>query len=253
MLRFLNVSLMTCYKLLMTFANVGTALIAYYSLKNITKSEKIGIVMSFLYTLSAYRLICMYMRVAVGESLAMMFLPLIVWGVYECLWGQRRWIVLTLGMTGVLGSHVLSVEMCALFMILELLWWLCSKKKNQVGKRLLAGILAVISTILLNLAFLIPFFYFSTQDLSCFRMTNAIANSVVYFSQMFSLFLSTNGYSVPWGITRNDMSLTVGTALLVGLFVYFSGGIRKNGKDEILQRLMSWSIMIRKDNHLFQR
>lgn len=236
LLRFLNVSLITCYKLLMTFINVGTALIAYYSVKNITKSAKIGIVMSFLYTLSAYRLICMYMRVAVGESLAMMFLPLVAWGVYECLWGERRWIVLTLGMTGILGSHVLSVEMCAVFMTLELLWWLCSRKKDQFGKRILAGVKAVLSTILLNLSFLIPFVYFSSQDLACFRIRNNIANTGVYFSQMFSLFLSTNGVSVPRGTTRNEMSLTVGTALLVGLFVYFFwAGQKKVKQDEMLQ------------------
>lgn len=237
-LRFLNVSLITCHKFVLTFVNVGTALIAYYAMKNITKSEKIGIAMSFLYTFSAYRLICMYMRIALGESLAMMFLPLVLWGVYECLWGQRRWIILTLGMTGVLGSHVLSVEICATFMILELLWWLLDKKKNQIGKRILAGIKATAATILLNCSFLVPFAYFSTQDLECFHMSNAIANSVVYFSQMFSLLLDTNGYSAPRGSTRGDMSLTVGTALLVGLLVFFFWADRKKDeKAEGLQRL----------------
>lgn len=236
-LRFFGVSLKTCYKVLLVLCNVGTALIAYFAAKNITKSEKIGIVMSFLYTFSAYRLICMYMRVAVGEVLAMTFLPLVVWGVYECLWGKRRWIILTLGMTGVLGTHVLSVELCAMFMLIELLWWLCSRKKDQVGRRFLSGIKAVAVTVLLNLSFLIPFAYFSTQELSCFNMSNSIANSVVYFSQMFSLLLSTEGYSVPRGTTMNDMSLTVGTALLIGLFVFlFWAGRKKSEEEGALQR-----------------
>ena len=236
-LRFLGVSIKTCYRVLMVLCNVGTALIAYYAGKNITRSEKIGIAMSFFYTFSAYRLICIYMRVAVGEVLAMTFLPLVVWGVYECLWGQRRWIILTLGMTGVLGSHILSTEICSLFMLMELLWWLCSRKKDQVGKRILSGIKAVAATVLLNLSLLIPFAYFSTQDLQCFNMDNSIANSVVYFSQMFSLILDTNGYSAPRGTTRNDMSLTVGTALLVGLFVFmYWNGRRKNEEEEPLKQ-----------------
>lgn len=220
-LRFLNVSIITCYKLLITLINVGTALIAYYAVKNITKSDKIGILMSFLYTFAAYRLIGLYMRCAIGEVMAMAFLPLVVWGVYECLWGGRRWIVLTLGITGVLESHILSVEMCALFMILELLWWLVSRKKNNVKKRIIAGVKAVVAAVLLNLSFLVPFLYFSTQDLTCFGMSNSAANSVVYFSQMFSLFLSTRGISISRGTTVNEMSLTVGTVLLVGLFVFF--------------------------------
>ena len=235
-LRFFGVSLKTCHKLLLVSANVGTALIAYYSVKNITKSEKIGIVMSFLYTLSAYRLTCMYMRVAVGELLALTFLPLVVWGVYECLWGQRRWIILTLGMTGVLGCHILSAELCAAFMILELVWWLCSRKKDQVKERFLSGIKAVVTTVFLNFSLLIPLAYFSTQDLYCFNMGNSIANSVVYFSQMFSLILYSDGYSVPRGTTMHDMPLTVGTALLIGLFVFwFWVGKERNKGERTLQ------------------
>lgn len=240
LLRFLNVSLMTCYKLLLTAVNVGTALIAYYAVKNITKSDKIGMAMSLLYTLSAYRLVCIYVRAALGEALAMAFLPLVIWGVYECLWGQKRWKILTLGMTGVLGSHILSVEMCVLFMGLELIWWLCSKRKNDMGKRILAGVKAGVTTALLNLSFLVPFLYFSSQDLKCYGMANSIANSVVYFSQMFSLTLSTAGISMPRGETRGDMSLSVGPALLLGLIAFFwwSGKKDKNDKnDDSLKRI----------------
>lgn len=221
LLRFLHVSVITCYKLLLTVTNVGTALIAYYAVKNITRSEKIGLMMSFLYTLSAYRLMGIYMRCAIGEILAMTFIPLVIWGVYECLWGRRRWIILTLGITGILQSHILSVEICALFMLLELFWWLISRKKKCVGKRILAGLKSVFAAVLLNLAFLVPFLYFSTHDLYCFNMSNSTANTVVYFSQMFSLFLDTSGISVPRGTTVNEMSLTVGTALLVGMFAFF--------------------------------
>lgn len=42
----------------------------------------------FLYIFSAYRLICMYVGVSLGEALALTFLPLVIWGAYECLWGE---------------------------------------------------------------------------------------------------------------------------------------------------------------------
>lgn len=221
LLRFLNVSIMTCYKFLLTSINVGTALAAYYAVKNITRSDKIGIWMSFLYTLSAYRLVDMYTRCAIGEVLAMTFFPLVIWGVYECLWGERRWIILTLGITGVLESHLLSSQMCVLFMILELLWWLLSRKKDDIGKRIMAGVKAALTAALLNLSFLAPFLYFSRHDLNCFRMTNIAANSGVYFSQMFSLFLRNEGVSRTRGTTVGEMALSVGTALLVGMFAFF--------------------------------
>lgn len=237
LLRFLNVSVMTCYKFLLTSINVGTALAAYYAVKNITRSGKIGIWMSFFYTLGAYRLVDMYTRCAIGEVLAMTFFPLVIWGVYECLWGERRWIILTLGITGVLESHLLSVQMCALFMLLELLWWLLSRKKDHIGKRIMAGVKAALTAALLNLSFLVPFLYFSRHNLACFGMTNGAANSGVYFSQMFSLFLSNDGISVTRGTTVGEMALSVGTALLVGMFAFFlwagSGKEKEKGTESV--------------------
>lgn len=222
MLRFLDVSLSTCYKFFLAALNIGTALTTYYAVKNMTGSKKMGILASFLYTFSAYRLVAMYVRASVGELSAMAFLPLVAWGVYECLWGrQKRWPILVLGMTGVLESHVLSTEMCALFLLLELFWWLCSRRKSDVKSRIMAGARAVAVTLLLNLTFLVPFLYFSTQNLQCFGQSSILSNHVVYFSQMFSLFLKTGGSSLPRGTTVNEMPLTVGTALLTGLIVFF--------------------------------
>lgn len=236
MLRFLNVSIITCSKVFISMLNIGTALIAYYAAKNITGSDKIGILTSFLYTCSAYRLVCMYLRAALGEGSAITFLPLILWGIYECLWGQNRWLILVLGMTGVIQSHVLSTEMCVLFILLELLWWLCSRRKTNIQKRVMTGVKAIVITILLNLSFIIPFLYFSTQELQCFNMNNISANSVVYFSQMFSLFLNVGGSSLPKGTTHHEMPLTVGTALLVGFIIFFiwSGKLSKDASDKKL-------------------
>lgn len=238
MLRFLNVSLFTCYKFLITMYNVGTALITYCAVKSITDSKKIGVLASFLYTFSAYRLVCVYLRAAIGEVSALTFFPLIIWGLYECLWGEeKRWYILVLGMTGVLESHVLSTEICAVFMLLELFWWLCSRKKTDVKKRIIAGVKAIVITALLNLSFLIPFLYFSTQKLRCFEQYNIFANHVVYFSQMFSLFLSASGGSASKGTTVNEMPMTVGTALLIGLIIFFiwNGSRSKDTSNQKLQ------------------
>ncbi len=237
MLRFLDVSLITCWKLLLASVNIGTALVSYYALKNISGSKAAGILMSFLYTFSAYRLVCMYVRVSLGEALSMLFLPLLLWGVYECLWGQRRWIILTLGMTGVLGSHIISVEICAVFVIMELILWACSRRKDNVKKRVLSGAKALVTAVLLNLSFLIPFLYYYKEDLICFHQGGNIANTGVYFSQMFSMFISTDGVSLPRGDTRHEMALTVGAALLLGGIIFVIWAAQAAREDEKAQRI----------------
>lgn len=219
-LRFLGVSLMNCYKLLLVAINVGTAFAAYYAAKNICKSHRAGLFMSVLYTFALYRLTNLYTRAALGEVLAMTFLPLVIWGTYEVLWGRHRWIVLVLGMTGVLQSHVLSVEMSALFMLLELVLWLVSRKKKQFVRRIWDGVKAVAVTVLLNAGFWVPFLRYCTEDLQCFMLPPQTGDTVAYFSQMFALFPGVLGKNIAAGSTQGEMPLTVGGVLLLGLVIF---------------------------------
>ncbi|MBR0357930.1 MAG: hypothetical protein IIX37_01165, partial [Selenomonadaceae bacterium] len=118
-LRLVNISLMTCYRILIVGINIISAFTAYYSAKRIFKSSKLAFWTSLLYVFSIYRLANVYLRAAIGESLAMAFLPLVIWGMYEVLWGdEKKWYILALGVGSVLQSHVLSSEMCAVFLVL---------------------------------------------------------------------------------------------------------------------------------------
>lgn len=221
LLRFFRVSLMMCYKLLVLGLNVGCALLAYYAVKNICKSEKTGIIASFLYTFSAYRLINVYQRGALGESLAMTFLPLIMWGIYEVLWGDhRKWYLLALGVSAVLQSHVLSVEMCMFFLVAAVLGRCLQKERRQLGMRIFAGIKAAVLTIFLNMSFLIPFLFFCGEDLQCFHMPNELSESLLYFNQMFFSFPHADGTNKGLGTLSGEMPLTVGGVLLLGMILF---------------------------------
>ena len=231
-LRFLKVSLMLCYKIMIVSINIGTALTAYYSVRKLCGSHKMGMWACILYTFSSYRLNNLYIRCALGEVLAMVFFPLLLWGVCEILWrDEKKWYVLALGMTCVIQSHVLSTEICVLFMAVELIIWLfCGSRKGAV-KRILGGMKAVLITILLNAGFLIPFVYFSMQDLQSFHMANYIAELPAYFTQMFAVFMPVEGTSVPVGSTQNEMALSVGFVLLFGAVLFCVNQIRDKESD----------------------
>ncbi len=220
-LRFFRVSLLMCYKLLVTGLNVGCALLAYYAVKNICKSEKTGMIASFLYTFSTYRLIDVYQRGALGESLAMTFLPLILWGIYEILWGdRRRWYLLALGVTAVLQSHVLSVEMSVFFLGAAVVCRCLQRERRQLGVRIFAGIKAAVFTVFLNASFLIPFLFFCREDLQCFHMPNELSESLLYFNQMFFSFPHADGSNQGPGTLAGEMPLTVGGVLFLGMILF---------------------------------
>lgn len=230
-MRFLRVSLMLCFKTLFVAINIATALISYYSFEKLFNSRKMAMWGCILYTFSAYRLINVYLRCAVGEALAMVFLPLLLWGTYEVLWRDRKkWYVLMLGMTCMLQSHVLSTEICALFMVVELFIWLIWSSKKEVMGRICQGLKAILLTILLNAGFLVPFVFFSTQDLQCFHIANTIRKYPAYFSQMFSLFMPAVGESILPGSTKDEMPLSVGFILLAGAILFC---VNQAGKREV--------------------
>lgn len=235
LLRFLGVSLVLCYKILLVAVNAGTALIMFYAVKNISGSVKTAYMAAFLYTFSLYRLINIYFRAALGEGIAMVFLPLVLWGIYEILWGNhKKWYLLMLGMTGVLQSHVLSVEMCVLFLLAETVYWGFSTRFRHAGGRILAGLKAAAGTCLLNAFFIVPFLYFCRQPLQVFHMSNNVGNMLLYFSQVFAVFPNARRMeSGGPGTVKGEMPVTIGGVLLIGVALFMVMTAKRRQKETV--------------------
>ena len=94
--------LRTCYQVYLFAVTLATCLIAYFSFAKITASRRLGLLGALLYTLSAYRLTCVYTRAAVGEFTAMAFFPLVLLGLYGIYTSDRPrfgdWLPMALGM-----------------------------------------------------------------------------------------------------------------------------------------------------------
>lgn len=109
---------------------------------------------AFLYTLSIYRLIDLYTRAALGEGMAMIFLPLVMWGMYELFLGnEKKWYLAALGFTGVMQCHILSTELAVCFGGLFGLLYIGRLREKGRFRALLA---AAGSTVLLNLGLMLP-------------------------------------------------------------------------------------------------
>ncbi|MBO1306488.1 hypothetical protein JZO70_09965 [Enterococcus sp. 669A] len=144
------------YKLYCWFITLVTLLISYYSIFKMKKSTNIALVFSAVYTFAAYRATDLFYRGSLGEAVAMTFFPLVLAGAYEIFVGdEKNWRVLAFGMTLVLYTHLLSVAMLsvliAIFLIISIPFW---DKRLQ---RLKALTKATFLTLLLSLAFIVPF------------------------------------------------------------------------------------------------
>lgn len=168
----LKVPLTIAYKAYIWVINIGTVCSSYYCFRQISKDKYIGVTCCALYTLSIYRLCNIFLRAAVGEYTAMMFLPLVVSGIWQIIYGdvkkkeyRNSWVVLCVGMSGIIWSHVLSCEMLALFLLIVGAL-MCNRLVQR--ERVLAVGKSILGTLGLCAAFLIPFLDYAREDINVF-------------------------------------------------------------------------------------
>ena len=230
----LGVSLVNCYKVLLIGMNTATAFVSYRSFSGLTRSRKIGLVAALLYTLSVYRLIDLYTRAAVGEAMAMIFFPLVLWGMYELFLGNpRKWYLSALGFTGVLQSHVLSVELTVCF---GGIFGLCCLGRLREKKRWKALLFAAGSTVLLNLGVILPLLHHAIYPYRVFSIDIILSWWTVTLPKLFDFILA-NPTKSTWALIQNsgEMPCSLGFVMLVGILAFLYVYLREEKRDGLLK------------------
>ncbi|WP_270312662.1 hypothetical protein [Ligilactobacillus agilis] len=133
-----------------------TLVIVYFLLRKLGKSRYGAYIGSVLYAFSAYRTVDAFTRFALGEYIAMTFLPLCLYGFYMILKGNRsEWPYLSMGLAGMLLSHILSTFIVVVF--LAICWCASLIYDKKRLKTFLALVKSGIFAILASLMFLEPF------------------------------------------------------------------------------------------------
>lgn len=234
-LRLAGCSMLNAYKILIFLTNCASAYIAYFSYSRIFRSRQIGMLSTALYIMGIYRLADIYTRGALGEFIAMTFLPLLLYGMYEILCGNcRKWHYAFLGYTGIIQSHIITVLLAAVCCFLAVIF--CMRRLYHNRKRIIALLSAAMSTLLCNLWFIAPFLQYSRLDLNANEPETRLHFTGIYLSQMFSSFVS-NGYPMyETGTTAKEMPLTVGTITLAGIIFFIHYALNAQGTSRELRK-----------------
>ena len=192
LLRLAGISLVNCYKSLFALLNLLTMLCGYLAFARLSRSRFVGMMAAILYLLNPYRLICIYYRSAAGEVAAITFLPLVFYGLYAILYGEKRdWGYLAAGATGVLQSHILTTELTAIF---AGCFVLCGARRLFDGQRRWRALVAAAAVVvLLNAWFLVPMVLMMMQlGLSVFQRTQGVGgplsiNRLFYTNTLYAV------------------------------------------------------------------
>ena len=141
----LHVPLTICYKLLIESFTWLSAYTMLHFLYAITNRKRASLLTTAIWIFCSYRISDVYVRGALGEVLAMAFLPLFLESAYRLLFTkQPAKIQLALSTTALIMSHNLTFAMAMALLIIFLLVFrnhLTKTKSKDIGKSLLAAFL----------------------------------------------------------------------------------------------------------------
>lgn len=233
-LRILGVSLAASVRVFELLINFAAALVCYASARGVFRERRIALGATTLYTLCSYRLSNMYVRATLGESLAMIFFPLLLWAVYEVLAGdERKWPLLALAMTSVFMSHLLSTLFAVALCVLAAL--ACAKKLLREPRRILACAKAALVMILCSSWFLMPFLDFSRAGVS----TSVAVMAGEHVLRLGAYFVGFPGQENDLPYEATDFAYTVGVvpglAIMLGCALMILR-LYMRGRQEALSR-----------------
>ena len=130
--------------------------LTFHVSNKVFKNKLQSLLTSTIYVFSGYVLVDCYQRMALGEFLSLMFLPVAVYGFYAVFFGnEKEWPYLAFGMSVIVLSHVLSTFITSLMfaiIAIVLFHWINNRKQRFI--RLGFAILTCIAS---SAIFLFPF------------------------------------------------------------------------------------------------
>ena len=155
LLRLLGLSINSSYHIYVAVCIILCYLSSYLCIKKMTGSSYGAMISAVILTLSQYHLDDIYIRSAAGEYTAFIFVPVIVYGIYNIIFEKMdKPQLFVLGYGGLLLSHTSTFVMCTVFGLLVIL--LNIKKIFSDKKILLRLIISVVVTMLLTCFYWLP-------------------------------------------------------------------------------------------------
>jgi len=247
-MRNLGVSLAASVRVFEMLINLAAASVCYVSARKLLGSRRIALGTSALYTLCNYRIANLYIRTTLGENLAMIFFPLLLWAAYEVfVRDEKKWPLMTLAMTGIFLSHLLSTLFAAGLCAAAAL--LCAKRLIREPHRILACVKAAALTVLCSAVFLVPFL----DSIGGLISTSVAITASDHVLRLGAYFVGFPGQTNDLPYEALDFAYTVGVvpglAIMLGCIIllvrlYAEGKDMQTEQDRLFRVLLGFGALL---------
>lgn len=219
-----GLNLINSYKVYLLFCTVASAFTMYYCTKIITKSRKAGILGSFLYSACSYKMCDFIIRAAAGEIGAFIFLPLIILGFYQLVYGDyKKWYIFSIGFVGLVQCHLISTVLMAIIIVILIVFNYQAFLKDK--KRILYLIISGLVGLLIGAYFILPLLQGISKNKMIVNLNSfPIWKMTVPFEKLF--------LGIPY--YESTPFIPGGIGILYIILVCFRFKIKKNSNDKLL-------------------
>lgn len=137
------------YKLLIFTMTVLCGTFTYYAVNYVYKNRFAASVGALLFTFSSYRLLDIYHRASLAESISFTFIPIVFLGLYHIIKGDyKKWYILAIGYSLMIFTHLISSVLMFVIMLIFLIIYYkpLLKEPKRIGYLVLAGVVTVVIT-----------------------------------------------------------------------------------------------------------
>lgn len=159
-LPFLNLNVATGFTIYLTVITFLTFVSSYYYINRFSNDIFESLLFSVIYTLSFNRFFLVFQQQSLANYLAVIFLPMVYYGLYVILHGQyRQWYILAWGMSLIVWTApylAIAVTLTMIPLVILTIFSKTSHSWSYWGKSLLALLQATCLTVLVTLGFTAP-------------------------------------------------------------------------------------------------
>ncbi len=245
-------SIVDSLKIVFGLSFVLSGVCMYMWIRNLM-GEKAGIVAGVLYMFAPYRFVDLYVRGAIGEHVAFLFVPLVFYAIYKVSLVKKRAnfypILLSLAIAGLILSHnAISIMFLPLIILYCIIHIYFSDKKVSLGFYYIVFIFLGLG---LSSFFLLPAFFEGK-----YTLRDIVTGSNEYVDRFVSL---SDYINLSWSFGGSDLlSKQIGTVQLLGVVISLfiikktKGFVRLTSVLFLVALVVSLFIMLPQSNFIWQ-
>lgn len=153
LLRILGIDMILSYKIFVFLIVAATTFSSYVCAQSILRNRFASLCATLLFASSHMVITNIYWRSALGEMLATIFLPIVIYGVYNLLYENfsKPWVIV-LGFSGLVFSHLITLVFAVLFTFLAVLLHIrvFFRKEQIIDGRCRPGGITILRKLLLS-------------------------------------------------------------------------------------------------------